>query len=164
MTKGEEIKLDDLHEYKISWSDADLEKLIEDKIVIKLEWDGRFRYTTFDGAVRWYEYAIPDEELRPFFKREDGGYDGMIIRIKMTWEERNRETRNKNLLRWKFKRLQELAFEEKILDRKGRPCRECKSTNTILSGAVNYADGGYHSSATHQCLDCGHFKITGARF
>tara|TARA_Y100000361_G_C11153570_1_gene342728 strand:- start:1062 stop:1574 length:513 start_codon:yes stop_codon:yes gene_type:complete len=160
----EKIKMDDLHEYKVNWSDADLEKLIEDKIVIKLEWDDRFRYTTFDGAVRWYEWAIPDEELRPFFKREDGTFDGMIIRIKMTWEQRNRETRNKNLLRWKYRRLQNLAFEEKILDRKGRPCRECKSTNTTLSGSVNYHGGGYHSSATRQCLDCGHFEITGARF
>ena len=88
----------------------------------------------------------------------------MIIRIKMTWDERNRETRNKNLLRWKFRRLQNLAFEKKILDRKGRPCRKCKSTNTILSGDVNYHGGGYHSSTTHQCLDCEHFEITGARF
>ena len=26
----EKIKMDDLHEYKVMWSDADLEKLIED--------------------------------------------------------------------------------------------------------------------------------------
>mgnify|MGYP003155063086 CR=1 FL=1 len=156
--------IDDLHEYKVNWSDADLEKLIEDKIVIKEKGRGCTRYRTFDGMIRWYEWAIPNEELEPFFKREDGTFDSMIIRIKMTWEQRNRETRNKNLLRWKYRRLQNLAFEEKILDRKGRPCRECKSTNTIVSGAVNYADGGYHSSATHQCLDCEHFEITGARF
>ena len=160
----EKIIMDDLHIFKVNWSYAELEKLIEDKIVIKLEWDGRFRYTTFDGMIRWYEWAIPNEELEPFFKREDGTFDGMISRIKMMWEQRNRATRDKSLLRWKYRRLQNLAFEEKILDRKGRPCRECKSTNTILSGDVNYHGGGYHSSTTRQCLDCEGFEITGARF
>lgn len=156
-------KIDDLHIFKVSWSDAELEKLIEDKIVIKQRWGDGFRYSTFDYAVHWHEYNIPDEELRPYFKREDGGYDDMIVRIKMRWETANRESRNKNLLRWKYRRLQNLAFEEKILARKGRPCRECKSTNTISSGSVNFADGGYHSSAVHQCLDCEDFEINGAR-
>lgn len=165
MIKITEKIINDLHEYKVSWSDADLEKLIEDGIIIKVTGFGNsILYKSFDGAVRWYEYPIPHEELKPFFKREDGGYDSMIIRIKMAWEARNRETRNKNLLRWKYRRLQLLAFEKKILDRNGRPCRECKSTNTTLSGDVNYADGVYHTSATHQCLDCGHFEILGARF
>lgn len=158
--------MDDLHKYKVTWSDADLEKLIEDGIIIKIP-PSKFSaimYRTFDGMVKWYEYPIPVEKLKPFFKKEDGGYDSMLIRVKTFWDERNRATRDKHLLRWKFKRLQDLAFEKKILDRKGRPCRECKSTNTTSSGDVNYADGGYHSSATHQCLDCGHFEITGARF
>ncbi len=158
------VNIDDLHIFKVNWSDAELERLIEDKIVTKVKWGNGFRYSTFDYAIHWHEYEIPDEELRPFFKREDGGYDSMIIRIKMQWEKANRESRNKNLLRWRFKRLQNLAFEKKILARKGRPCRECKSTNTILSGDVNFADGGYHSSTTLQCLDCEHFDVTGARF
>ena len=161
----EKIVMDDLHEYKVMWSDADLEKLIEDGIIIKVTgFGGGILYKSFDGMIRWYEYPIPKEKLKPFFKTEDGGYDGLVISVQMMWQQRNDETRNKNLLRWKFRRLQQLAFKEKILDRKGRPCRECKSTNTILSGDVNYADGGYHPSATHQCLDCGHFEITGARF
>lgn len=166
MIKITEKEINDLHIYKVSWSDADLEKLIEDGIIIKIERAvGKSTlYRTFDGMVRWYEWPIPDEELKPFFKRKDGGYYGMIIRIKQTWNERNQSTRDKNLLRWKYRRLQNLAFEKKILDRNGRPCRECKSTNTTLSGDVNYHGGGYQSSSTHQCLDCGHFEVTGARF
>ena len=161
----EKIKMDDLHEYKVMWSDADLEKLIEDGIVIKVtQMFGTILYRTFDGAVRWYEYPVPREKLKPFFKKEDGGYDGLVITVQSFWDERNRESRNKNLLRWKYRRLQNLAFEKKILDRKGRPCRECKSTNTTLSGDVNYVGGNYTRSATRQCLDCGHFEVTGARF
>ena len=167
MVKITEKIIDDLHIYKVTWSDADLEKLIEDGIIIKIERAiGKSTlYKTFDGMARWYEWPRPDEELSPFFKREDGTFDGMIIRIKMTWRERNQSTRDKNLLRWKFRRLQLLAFEKKILDRNGRPCRECKSTNTVISGDVNYVPGSGHDvSKTHQCLDCGHFEITGARF
>lgn len=173
VVKITEKVIDDLHEYKIMWSNADLEKLIEDGIIIKIPPpDPRFNtimYRTFDGMVKWFEYPIPDEQLRPFFKgvgnaSHSDGYDTMIQRVKMMWEQRNYSTRNKSLLRWKFKRLQELAFKEKILDRKGRPCRECKSTNTISSGSVNYHGGGYHSSTTSQCLDCEHFEVTGARF
>ena len=46
VVKITEKEIDDLHEYKVSWSDADLEKLIEDGIIIKIKQKGESEHLT----------------------------------------------------------------------------------------------------------------------
>lgn len=138
------------------------EQAIDEGLIVKVSNDANdtHRYYIKNAGVSWHEYHSR-KDIETLLEAGHGGIATVMANLQQ-W--RNYTSRRYALLKHEHRQLKQLALDKKLITRNGRPCAQCKSTNTETSGQTHYIEGGTAQTWSRQCFDCGQSEVGGDRF
>jgi len=138
----------------------DFEKAIDEGLVIQTDMNSKIKYRIEGTGIWWTEW----NHRGTIEKLLEAGQGGAATTMANVVSQDNHLRRKHALLRYEHDKLRQLALDTGLIKRNGRPCGECKSTNTETEGQTHYVEGGYAQAWSRQCFDCGHCEAGGDRF
>lgn len=151
-----------MNELKPHMREKDFQQAIDEGWIVKVSNDANdtHRYYIKGAGVSWHEYHSR-KDIETLLEAGQGRIATIMANMQQ-W--RNITARKYAFLRHEHNQLKQLALDKKLITRNGRPCAQCKSTNTETSGQTHYIEGGTAQTWSRQCFDCGHSDVGGDRF
>jgi len=138
----------------------EFEKAIDEGLITEIKMKDISRYRIEDTGIWWYEW----HSFRTVESLMEAGQGNAATIMANMVSQDNHLKRRHSLLRHEHNKLKQLALDTGVIKRNGRPCSECKSTNTETEGQIHYVEGGYAQPWSRQCFDCEHCEVGGDRF
>lgn len=138
------------------------QQAIDEGLIVKVSNDvnDTHRYYIKNAGISWHEY----HSRKDIETLLEAGHGGIATNMANMQQWRNHTARKYALLKYEHNKLKQLALDNKLITRIGRPCAQCKSSNTETNGQTHYIEGGTAQTWSRQCFDCGHSEAGGDRF
>ena len=149
-------------ELKHTMREKEFEQAIVEGLIVKVSNDANdmHRYYIKNAGISWHEF----HSRKDIETLLEAGHGGIATNMATMQNWKNYMARKYALLKYQHNQLRKLALDKKVITRNGRPCAQCKSTNTETDGQTHYIEGGTAHTWVRACFDCGHSEVGGDRF
>jgi hypothetical protein len=148
-------------ELKHTMREKDFQQAIDEGLIIQTgKCPDTHRYHIKGAGIRWDEY----HSRKDIETLVEAGHGGIATVMANFQQRRNYTERRYALLRHEYTQLKQLALDKKLITRNGKPCPNCKSTNTSQRSQRHTTYDGQFMEIWLDCYDCQESEYRGDRF